>query len=167
MKTALVTSLIAMCALAAFVSAGEQATDPAVTAQPAAEQPAAGPAKEELLAELRTRIAGHEKEPAEAVFKDIQILKGRTAEQVLAVMELGYSRSLGVECAHCHDVMDWAADAKKQKKIAREMTAMTREINVKLKTIEGTESETPVINCTTCHRGQKKPALNLDPPQPK
>ncbi|MEX1993094.1 MAG: hypothetical protein WD929_00415 [Steroidobacteraceae bacterium] len=29
--------------------------------------------------------------------------------------------------------------------------------------IEGIESEQPVINCTTCHRGQKKPAISLDP----
>ena len=126
----------------------------------------AEPSKDQLLAQLRQQIAGREQEPAETVFKDIQTLKGRPAEQVLAVMELGYSRSLGVDCAHCHDVKDWPADAKKQKQIAREMTLMTREINAKLKTFEGIESEPPVINCTTCHRGQKKPALNLDPPGP-
>ena len=120
------------------------------------------PTKDELLAELRRQIAGREQEPAEAVFKDIQLFKGRTAEQLLAVMDLGFSRSLGVDCAHCHDTTDWAADAKKPKAIAREMSLMTREINAKLKTIEGIESTPPVINCTTCHRGQKKPAVSLD-----
>jgi hypothetical protein len=120
------------------------------------------PTKDQLLAELRRQIAGREQEPAEAVFKDIQRFKGRTAEQLLAVMDLGYSRSLGVDCAHCHDTTDWAADARKPKAIAREMSLMTREINAKLKTIEGIESTPPVINCTTCHRGQKKPAVSLD-----
>jgi hypothetical protein len=122
------------------------------------------PGKEELLAELKKQIAGREQEPAEAVFKDIEVMKGRTAEQLLAVMDLGYSRSLGVGCGHCHDVADWPADVKPQKEVARQMTLMARELNAKLRTIEGIESETPTVNCTTCHRGQKKPALNLDPP---
>lgn len=101
------------------------------------------PTKDELLAELRHQIAGREQEPAEAVFKDIQLFKGRPAEQLLAVMEMGFSRSLGVECSHCHDVADWPGDARKEKAI---------------------ESDPPVLNCTTCHRGQKKPAISLDPP---
>lgn len=122
------------------------------------------PSKEELLGELRKQIAGREQEPAEAVFKDIEVMKGRTAGQLLAVMDLGYSRSLGVGCGHCHDVGDWPADAKPQKQVARQMTLMNREINAKLKTIGDLESDPPVINCTTCHRGQKKPALSLDPP---
>lgn len=130
----------------------------------AAQASAQEPPKDELLAELRRQIAGREEEPAEAVFRDIQVMKGRKAGQLLAVMDLGYSRSLGVGCGHCHDVQDWAADARPQKAVAREMTLMNREINARLKAIEGIESDPPVVNCTTCHRGQKKPALSLDPP---
>jgi len=128
---------------------------------------ASEPPKEELLAELRRQIAGREQEPAEVVFKDIQLFKGRPAEQLLAVMDLGFSRSLGVECSLCHDVRDWPGDGLEQKAVAREMILMTRAINEKLGAIEGIESDTPVINCTTCHRGQKKPATSLDQPQPK
>ena len=128
-----------------------------------AEEPAqTEPTREELVAELKRQIAGREQEPAEAVFKDIQLMKGRTAEQLLATMEMGFSRSLGVNCTHCHDPKDWAADAKPQKAVTREMILMTREINAKLKTIEGIESDSPVANCTTCHRGKKKPAVSLD-----
>jgi len=123
---------------------------------------AAEPTKDELLTALREQIAGREQEPAEAVFKDIELFKGRTAQQLLAVMDLGFSRSLGVDCAHCHDVKDWPADTKKQKAVAREMSLMTRELNARLQTIDGIESEQPVVNCTTCHRGQKKPAISLD-----
>lgn len=129
---------------------------------PLAASQAAEPTKDELLAALREQIAGREQEPAEAVFMDIQLFKGRTAQQLLAVMDLGFSRSLGVGCAHCHDVEDWPADTKKQKAVAREMSLMTRELNAKLQTIDGIESEQPVVNCTTCHRGQKKPAISLD-----
>lgn len=129
---------------------------------PLAASLAAEPTKDELLAALREQIAGREQEPAEAVFKDIQLFKGRTAQQLLAVMDLGFSRSLGVDCAHCHDVEDWPADTKQQKAVAREMSLMTRELNAKLQTIDGIESEQPVVNCTTCHRGQKKPAISLD-----
>lgn len=96
------------------------------------------------------------------MFKDVQLMKGRTAEQLLATMQMGFSRSLGVECAHCHDTKDWVADAKTPKAVTREMILMTREINAKLKTIEGIESDSPVANCTTCHRGKKKPAISLE-----
>ena len=30
-------------------------------------------------------------------------------------------------------------------------------------TIKSLDSKQPVVNCTTCHRGEVKPALNLDP----
>ncbi len=137
-----------------------------VSLTPAFADPAE-PTKDELIAELRRTIAGREQEPAEKVFKDIQLFKDRPAEQLLAVMEMGFSRSLGVECSHCHDTKDWDGDAKKQKAITREMILMTRELNAKLNTIEGIESDPPVVNCTTCHRGQKKPAVSLDPPKPQ
>jgi hypothetical protein len=50
----------------------------------------------QALADLRKSIAGKENEPAEKVFKNIQLLKGVPAGRLLRVMELGYSRSLGV-----------------------------------------------------------------------
>lgn len=121
----------------------------------------------QALAELRKSIAGKESEPAEKVFKNIQLLKGMPAERLLRVMELGYSRSLGVTCTHCHLPGDWEKDDKPTKQIAREMAGMAAAINNQhLKQIKNLKSENPVINCTTCHRGQTKPALNL-PEAPK
>jgi Photosynthetic reaction centre cytochrome C subunit len=114
------------------------------------------------LAELRKRIAGQENKPAEEVFKNIQILKGMPAERLLKVMELGYSRSLGVNCTHCHVVDQWEKEDKATKQVARDMILMTRAINTDyLKKIKNLKSENPAVNCTTCHRGQTKPALNL------
>lgn len=119
------------------------------------------------LAELRKSIAGKEEAPAETVFKNIQLLKGIPAGRVLRIMELGYARSLGVNCTHCHIPGAWEKDDKPTKQVARDMAAMMRAINMQhLKEIKNLKSEQPTVNCTTCHRGQTKPALNL-PEAPK
>jgi hypothetical protein len=122
----------------------------------------------DALAKLREQIKGKETEPAEKVFKNIQILKGVPAGRLLAIMEMGYARSLGVNCTHCHVPEKWEAEDKPQKQIAREMWAMMGKINTELlKNIKNLKSESPTINCTTCHRGQVKPALNLPMPTSK
>ncbi len=116
----------------------------------------------QTLGELRKKIAAQKDKPAEEVFKNIQLLKGVPAGRLLAIMEIGYSKSLGVDCTHCHEVDQWEKDDKPTKQIAREMALMIRTINNEyLKKIKNLKSENPVINCTTCHRGQTKPALNL------
>ena len=98
----------------------------------------------QALAELRKSIAGKENEPAEKVFKNIQLLKGMPAARLLRVMELGYSRSLGVTCTHCHVPGDWEKDDKPTKQIARDMAGMVAAINTQhLKQIKNMKSETP------------------------
>lgn len=110
---------------------------------------------------LRESIKGKENKRADSVFKNIKMLKV-PAGRLLAIMNMGYSRSLGVSCGHCHNTKDFASEEKKEKEIARQMMAMARTINMDLlKKIEGLQSKEPVVNCTTCHRGQKKPALDL------
>jgi len=119
------------------------------------------------IAELTKQIAGKENLPAEQVFKNIQILKGIPAGRLLRIMELGYSRSLGVNCTHCHVVDQWDKDDKPTKPIAREMSKMVQTINNDLlKPIKNLKGPNPIINCTTCHRGQIKPALNLPESKP-
>ena len=115
--------------------------------------------QEAKLAELRKQIAGKENLPAETVFKNIQFLKGVPAARLLAVMKIGYSRSLGV---------NMGKGRKSTKQTARDMAMMVRTINNDLlKNIKNLKSESPVINCTTCHRGQTKPALDLGEAAPK
>ena len=42
------------------------------------------------------------------------------------------------------------------------MAEMAKIINTKyLKEIKNLKNTNPAVNCTTCHRGQVKPALNL------
>lgn len=116
----------------------------------------------QALENLRKAIAGREDKPAEEVFKNIQMLKGMPAGRLLRVMEMGYSRSLGVNCTHCHLADAWEKEDKPTKQIAREMNAMVGVINNdQLKKIKNLKGPNPIINCTTCHRGQIKPALNL------
>src|SRR5262245_41228421 len=64
------------------------------------------------LENLRKAIAGQENKPAEQVFKNIQILKGMPAARILRIMELGYARSLGVNCTHCHVADAWEKEDK-------------------------------------------------------
>jgi hypothetical protein len=114
------------------------------------------------LARLRKQIAGRENLPAEEVFKNVTILKGMPAGRLLAVMSMGFGRSLGVDCTHCHVPDRWEVDEKAPKAIARQMWAMTNAINAEhLARIPNLKGPNPIVNCTTCHRGQLKPALNL------
>jgi len=116
----------------------------------------------DAIAKLKEQIKGKEQEPAEKVFKNIQSMKGFPAGRLLAVMEFGYARSLGVNCTHCHTPEKWEAEDKPTKQVAREMSTMVKTINNDLlKNIKNLGSATPAVNCTTCHRGQVKPALNL------
>src|SRR5215207_6549781 len=71
------------------------------------------------VAKLKEQIKGREQEPADKVFKNIQtpFIKSINAGRVLAVMEIAYSRSLGVTCTHCHTPDRWEAEDKPQKQI--------------------------------------------------
>ena len=115
--------------------------------------------KNPVIAELEKKIAGQETKPAEEVFKNIKIFKGRPAMQVLRVMELAFSPALGVNCSHCHVPGEWEKDDKEAKQTARKMWVFQAQVTQQLKEQIGKGT----VNCTTCHRGQVKPALNLPP----
>ena len=98
----------------------------------------------EAIAKLKEQIKGKEQEPAEKVFKNIQMMKTIPAGRFLAIMEIGYARSLGVGCTHCHAPEKWESDDTNTKQIAREMAAMVTAINGQLlKNIKNLKSENP------------------------
>jgi 3-oxoacyl-ACP reductase-like protein len=119
---------------------------------------------DQLARAVLERIAGHENEPAEQVFKNIQSLKGMPAGRLVRVMNMGYSRALGVGCLHCHFGQDYSSDEKRQKRAAREMMAMNKMINEQLRSLKNLEGkpEEKFVNCTTCHRGRVDPNAGLN-----
>jgi hypothetical protein len=159
-RLALAATVVAVFGLLALIPS-VRLIDPTILAQ-ASPTPQPGFDQAAAIAKLREQIKGREQEPAEKVFKNIQSLKGVPAARLLAIMQMGYARSLGVDCTHCHVPEKWEVEDKPQKQIAREMSAMAARINSEmLKGIKNLRSETPTINCTTCHRGEIKPALNI------
>lgn len=95
---------------------------------------------------------------------------GSTVAQVVEHMR-GYTRALGVRCTHCHvgtegaplASMDFVADTKPAKRIARQMIAMTRAINGDhlAKIAERGEPQV-AVTCATCHRGITRPRSVID-----
>lgn len=101
--------------------------------------PAASPAAQNAAPKL-----------AEEQFKNIQVLKGIPADQLIPSMQF-ISASLGVECEHCHVEHANEKDDKKPKKTAREMIKMMLAINKD--NFEGRRE----VTCYSCHRGAADP----------
>ena len=104
---------------------------------------------------LREFIKGKENQPAETVFKNVQILKGVPAARFLDAME-GFSNALGTKCKECHDTENFASDDKDEKKVARGMIQMTKQVNEQLKAIPAVDRDA-YVSCYTCHHGKTHP----------
>ena len=77
-------------------------------------------------------------------------------------MQRAFSQSLGVKCNHCHEFGQWASEVKPKKQVARDMWVMSGTLNRELlSTIKNLESPQPVVNCTTCHRGDAIPKTSM------
>ena len=144
-------------ACSAKKAVGDSAEKPTETTQPAEK-----PQMPAFMVALQEKVKGKEQMPAEEVFENIQILKGMPAGRVLPIMRMAFSQSLGVRCNHCHDMENFASEDKAAKQVARDMWVMTGKINRELlPSIKNLQSTQPVANCTTCHRGDIKPATSL------
>lgn len=87
---------------------------------------------------------------AEQQFKNIQVLKGIPADQLIPAMQF-ITASLGVECEFCHVQNAFDKDDKKPKKIARQMMEMMFAIDKD--NFEGHRE----VTCYSCHRGSTHP----------
>jgi photosynthetic reaction center cytochrome c subunit len=87
---------------------------------------------------------------AEQAFKNIQVLKGIPAEQVVPTMRFMRDSLGGVACTFCH-ADDRSSDDKPEKVMARKMIAMELAIN------KDTFGGTVEVTCYTCHRGAAMP----------
>ena len=88
---------------------------------------------------------------AEQQFKNIQVLKGVPADEVIPSMQF-ITASLGVECEFCHVRDAFDKDDKKTKKTARKMMEMMFAIN------KDNFNGHREVTCYSCHRGGVKPA---------
>jgi len=64
------------------------------------------------------------------------------------------AQALGVQCEYCHSAERGSGQPEPRKDIARQMMAMTREINARVQaaTSKG-PTEAATVECATCHRG--------------
>jgi photosynthetic reaction center cytochrome c subunit len=102
-----------------------------------------------------------EDQPAEKVFKNIQVLKGMRAAELQGAMSF-IASSLNVDCDYCHR-QDFSKDVTKEKLRAREMIRMVRQINEQ--SFQGKNT----VNCFTCHQGHSDPVslAPIVPPPPR
>ena len=167
MRRSTLLALVASCAaaLAVGTATGTAGSQAPAAASSATDSDAA--ARDSLMAAVLRSIAGREAEPAEQVFRDVRALRGVPAGRFVRMMNVGFGRSLGVGCTHCHVVGEYAREDRPQKQVAREMWAMTQTINGELlRRIPNLRGAPPAVNCTTCHRGAVRPALDLPPATP-
>jgi hypothetical protein len=111
------------------------------------------------VAQVMAEIAGRENQPAEQVFKNVQVLKGITAGELVQKMDKEYSVALSWNCSNCHRFAaqgDFASDTSANKKRARFMQQMVNVINTE-QLPKLYPRNTPKVGCATCHRGYNEP----------
>lgn len=86
----------------------------------------------------------------EQVYKNIQVLKGVPADQLIPAMQF-IAASLGVQCDFCHLENAFDKDDKETKQTARKMMRMMFAIN--RDNFDGHKE----VTCYACHRGAHKP----------
>lgn len=114
-------------------------------------------------------------------FKNLQVFpRDIPRDDLIAAMRV-FTRSLGVRCNHCHvvtatepkEVLDFPADTKEEKRIARVMLQMVTELNqtwlqrvemaeghpASTETVMPQEAVSGRIGCWTCHRGKTEPEM--------
>src|SRR5258708_12136781 len=93
---------------------------------------------------------GKENLPAEQVFHNIEILKGKPASRLPEMMK-SLNRLLGVQCTYCHVAGAWEKEEPEPKRTARRMFKMVG--NISEKYFDGRDE----LTCWTCHRRSPKP----------
>jgi Photosynthetic reaction centre cytochrome C subunit len=99
-------------------------------------------------------------------YENLRVLpKDISSKDLQGIMTDDFEDGLGVSCGFCHESakgghgLDFASDAKPEKKIARAMMRMTLGLNkkyfqVKHPVLGGTML---TVTCATCHKGQAFP----------
>jgi hypothetical protein len=97
-------------------------------------------------------------------YKNLKVLPKDISHEELRATMGQFTRALGVRCGYCHapkagtQQLDFALDDKDEKKTARIMMQMTKDVNDKyIGTLED-HSDPPIkVQCITCHHGIAHP----------
>jgi hypothetical protein len=101
-------------------------------------------------------------------YKNLRVLpRNITSKELLGIMTDDIDDGLGVSCGFCHAAaadghgLDFASDAKPEKKIARGMMRMTLTMNKKYFKVRHPLLGAPnlILSCATCHNGQALPVM--------
>ena len=87
------------------------------------------------------------------------VLAQAPQQDILATMPL-IAQALGVSCNYCHSAERGSGQPEPKKDIARQMIAMTRDLNARVLQITGDNSAK--VECVTCHRGVPIPRQITD-----
>ena len=106
--------------------------------------------------------------------KNLQVLPKNISHDDLIKTMHGFTGGLGVKCTFCHVMdsqshhIDFASDAKPEKRTARTMLRMTEEINGKYLSqvhVADVAPDQTHVSCGTCHRDHEIPAAFIPPPE--
>lgn len=103
--------------------------------------------------------------PADEPYTNLQVLpKDISPKDMQKIMVGEFEDALGVSCGFCHakkdsTELDYASDARPEKKIARQMLRMTLDLNKNYFKIDSpmVGSSNISVTCNTCHRGDTFP----------
>ena len=114
---------------------------------------------QQMFDKMSKAIEGKQDSPATAVFQNIQVWKKVPAGRFLGMMR-AWTRTLGVDCSHCHTIDQWNKDDKAPKLTARAMDKLVDDVTDQVKAIKSISDEHARVTCWTCHRGQPVPETN-------
>ena len=97
--------------------------------------------------------------------KNLKVLPKNTSADGLRDVMVGFTRSLGVRCSHCHvgeegkplDTYDFVSDQNEKKVVARGMLKMVAKVKKELESIQPKKAERVNLTCFTCHHGRPLP----------
>lgn len=105
-----------------------------------------------VAAALPLLVAAKEKDSGTGeLVQNVQVLPKTMRVADARRLMLTLNEALGVQCRDCHDLRDFASDAKEMKLEARRMMLMQKSINEKW--FAGKET----VTCFTCHNGATVP----------
>jgi hypothetical protein len=148
--------LITLLTLGLLVSAHFVYSKPqdagSVTGKHQARPPVDAAARDAAIEAIKKSISGREDEPAEKVFRNVEILKGKKAARLPGMM-MALTGLLGVNCTYCHVNEKWDSEEKPAKQITRKMFKMIGGINNEY--FDGKNA----VSCWTCHRVNPHPPI--------